>query len=434
MNRRALDLGLRTALALHCEIQTDVRMDRKNYTYPDLPKNYQITQYDRPIGEEGHLPMPEEEIDLDRVGIQRVHMEEDAGKMIHGKGNVPEAPETTKIDFNRAGVPLLEIVSAPDLETPGQARRYLERLRRLLEYIGVSDCDMEKGQLRCDTNISVSRKEGEQGTRAEIKNINSFRNVQKALRHERDRQIQQLTSGGTVEMETRSYNEESGETESMRTKEEAADYRYFPDPDLLPQKLESDRVEEIRRSLPERPWVRRKRYRQEYGLDEEAVSVLVGDRSLGDYFEEVLSHYDEPESVANWILGETLEHLNEEQIDIGAFPVEPEHLAGLAEMFDNGEVTSTSARKIFSKLLETDQTPAEIKEEQNLDTVGDREELAAVVEEVIDENEEPVADYLDGNENAIQALMGQVMRKTDGRAEPEQAMELLREQLEERRG
>ncbi len=429
MNEKAYRMAVRTALALSCSIADRTRMARKNYYYPDLPKNYQISQYDQPFSSDGYLTIEAAgENGERRIGIERVHMEEDAGKLMHATTE-KDGPHS-RVDLNRAGVPLLEIVTKPDIQTPDEAYAFLVELKRLLRYLGVSDCDMEKGSLRCDSNISI-RKEGEElGTKVEVKNLNSFKNARSALEYEQTRQINRLERGETVEQGTVQYDANQGRTFPLRMKEEESDYRYFPEPDLLPLEPDPDWIQQVRDNLPERPLERRRRFEEQLGLSPEDAEVLTQNKPIADYFETSLDTFDDPEAVSNWIIKDVREYLNEHDVEIHEFPVSPERLAKLARLFEEDQVTSTASREIFLELLETDADPEEIKREQDLGKVGDRTELDEIAAEVISENRQPVEDYLAGNENAIQALMGQIMSRTQGKADPQTAMDVLREQLE----
>lgn len=428
MNRRAYRMAVKSALALNCDILEHTQMARKNYYYPDQPKNYQISQYDKPFSRNGHLTIETGDRDEHRIGIERVHMEEDAGKLMHSSTQ-KDGPHS-RVDLNRAGVPLLEIVTKPDISSPDQAYQFLVELKRLLQYLDVSDCDMEKGSLRCDSNISVRKPDEELGTKVEIKNLNSFKNAQSALEYEQTRQMNTLERGETVEQGTVQYDANQGRTLPLRMKEEEADYRYFPEPDLLPLEPSDDWIRSIRDELPERPLERRRRFRNELDLSADDAEELTQNKAIADYFESALETYDDPDAIANWITKDVREYLNEQSVDLDGFPIEPERLAELTRLFEDGDVTSTASRTIFQEMLTSDAGPEEIMQEQDLGKVGDRGELDEIAAEVIEENEQPVKDYLDGNDNAIQALMGQIMSRTQGKADPETAMDVLREQLD----
>ncbi len=432
INKEAYRMAIRTALALDCTVHRDTKMDRKNYYYPDLPKNYQISQYDRPFSTDGGLTFELDDGSVKTVSIRRVHMEEDAGKLIHPDFDKGEEPHS-RVDLNRAGVPLLEIVTEPEINKPDEAYRFLQSLKRLLEYLRVSDCDMEKGSLRCDSNISVRRVGEEQGTKVEVKNLNSFKNARAALDYERSRQIQLLEQGESVQQGTVLYDADRDQTVPMRMKEEESDYRYFPEPDLPPLAPSDDLVEEIEENLPELPRDRQKRFMNEMGLSEDDARVLTSDRAIADYFVSALETYDAPKPVANWIMSQVLEYLNETGKTIDDFPIEPDRLAELVRLFDEDRVTSNASSKIFELMLESGAGPETIMNEEDLGKVGDRDRIEEIAAEVIEENEQPVQDYLEGNENAIQALMGQVMSKTQGKADPQTAMDILHEHLEERK-
>jgi len=429
INKKAYRMAIRTALALNCTVHPDTRMDRKNYYYPDLPKNYQISQYDRPFSTDGSLSFTLPDGESRTVTIRRVHMEEDAGKLIHAEPD--DGPPRSRVDLNRAGVPLLEIVTEPDMTAPVEAYRFLKELKNLLEYLRVSDCDMEKGRLRCDSNISLRRRGEEQGTKVEVKNLNSFKNVRSALEHEEKRQKRQLENGDGVEQGTVQFDAERDRTIPMRMKEEESDYRYFPEPDLPPLAPAEELIREIEDDLPERPSDRRERFREDLGLSDEDARMLTRDRAMANYFERALETYDAPKAVANWIMSDVREHLNEHDQEIDAFPIEPSRLAELARLFEEDRVTSNASSTIFDRMLDTDDDPETILEREDLGKMGDKDQLESLAAEVIEENEQPVQDYLDGNDNAIQALMGQIMSRTQGKADPQTAMETLRDQLDD---
>jgi aspartyl-tRNA(Asn)/glutamyl-tRNA(Gln) amidotransferase subunit B len=432
INEAAYRMAVRAALALNCDIAGHTQMARKNYYYPDLPKNYQISQYDQPFSSEGYLPIESDQVEgLRKVGIERVHMEEDAGKLMHATTQ-KDGPHS-RVDLNRAGVPLLEIVTKPDIHTPDEAYQFLVELKRLLRYLEVSDCDMEKGSLRCDTNISVRKEDEDLGTKVEVKNLNSFKNARAALEYEQTRQINRLERGETVEQGTVQYDANQGRTQPLRMKEEESDYRYFPEPDLMPLEPSEEWINQIQDKLPERPFERRQRFQSELGLSADDAEVLTQKKSIANYFERALETYDGPEAIANWITKDVREYLNEHETSIDQFPVEPERLAKLAQLFEDDQITSTASRDIFQELLESDADPEQIMEQKDLGKVGDRTELDEIASDVIEENQQPVEDYLSGNDNAIQALMGQIMSRTQGKADPQTAMDVLREKLDARK-
>lgn len=429
LNKKVVEYAIRAALALNCEIARFCKFDRKNYYYPDLPKNYQISQYDLPLAQNGYLEI-ETENGRKRIGILRIHMEEDAGKLLH-QGTVTTTPYSL-VDYNRTGVPLLEIVSAPDMRTPEEARAYAEKLRSVIQFTGISDCKMEEGSLRVDANVSV-RPVGsrEFGVKTEIKNVNSFRALQKALAYEIERQIAILEEGGEVVQETRTWDEGKGITLPLRSKEEAHDYRYFPEPDLPPLVISQEWVEEIYRSLPELPDARRERYIAEYGLPAYDAGVLTATKEIGDYFEECVKLYPHPKTVSNWVMGELLRLLNATNTEITASPVRPAQLAALLKLIDDGTISGKIAKTVFEEMFNTGKDPETIVKEQGLVQISDEAMLKKVVQEVIAANPKVVADYKQGKEKALGFLVGQVMKATQGKANPALVNRLLKEALQE---
>jgi aspartyl-tRNA(Asn)/glutamyl-tRNA(Gln) amidotransferase subunit B len=428
INRRAVEFGIRTARALRCRVNPECRFARKHYFYPDMPKNYQISQYEAPLAEDGWL-----EVELDdrarRIGIQRLHLEEDVGKLIHA-GGVFEAATASLVDFNRAGVPLMEIVSRPDLRSPAEAAEYLRGLRTILRYLEVCDGNMEEGSLRCDANISL-RPAGaaELGTKVEIKNMNSFRHVRDALEHEAARQARALERGERVVQETRLWSAERGITLSMRSKESAHDYRYFPDPDLVPVRPEPGWVGELERGLPELPRARRRRFLEQYGLPPHDAELLAGDRALADYYEEAVRAHPNPKALANWIGSELLRELAGDPAAVTGSPVRPGHLARLVALVDGGTLSGRMAKQVFERMARTGEDPDAIVEREGLRQVADHGALASVVEEVLRAHPGVVADYRKGKKQAAGFLVGQVMKATQGKANPQLVNRLLAERL-----
>jgi len=423
LNRRSVELALRAGQALDCSVSGFSKFDRKNYFYPDLPKAYQISQYDRPLNGGGRLEILTEE-GTRRIGITRAHLEEDAGKLVHFPAG------WSGVDYNRTGVPLLEIVSEPDLRSPREAHHYLTGLRAVLRYIEVSDCDMEKGSFRCDANISL-RPEGtsEMGVKVEIKNLNSFKAVERALEYEENRQRGLLEKGEAVIRETRLFDADLQRTVSMRSKEEAHDYRYFPDPDLVPVVLEEGRIGEIRKDLPELPLARRDRFQKHYGLPAYDAGVLTAERSLADYFETAAESSTDYKSLSNWVMGELLARLNEAGLPIESSPVPAGRLARLLALIEGGKISGTIAKRVFAEMFAGGGEPEEIVEREGLAQISDRGELEAVLERVIAENPGPVADFRGGKKAALGFLVGQVMKATRGQANPKLVNHLLRSRL-----
>ena len=422
LNRRVVEYAIKAGLALNCEIAEYSKFDRKNYYYPDLPKNYQISQYDLPICKNGHLEI-ETSQGKKRIGITRIHMEEDAGKLVH-QGNITTSPYSL-VDYNRTGVPLIEIVSEPDMRSAEEARAYAEKLRSIIQYAGVSDCRMEEGSLRCDVNVSVRPVGTEEfGTRTEIKNMNSFRSIQRATEYEIERQIEVLEEGGRIILETRTWDENKGVTISMRTKEEAQDYRYFPDPDLVPLVIDRGWVEEIKNSLPEMPEQRVARYVQN-GLTEYEAGVLTVSKETSDYFEECLRTYSNPKMVSNWIMGDLSRLLNSVNMEISDCKVKPEQLAAMLKMIDDGTISGKIAKTVFEEMFETGKDPEVVVKEKGLVQISDESAIAAVVDEVIAANPRSVEDFRNGKDKAIGFLVGQIMKATKGKANPQLVNKLL---------
>lgn len=429
LNKKVVEYAIRAALALNCEVARFCKFDRKNYYYPDLPKNYQISQYDLPLAQNGFLEI-ETENGGKRIGITRIHMEEDAGKLVH-QGTVTTTPYSL-VDYNRTGVPLLEIVSEPDMRSPEEARAYAERLRSVIQFTGISDCKMEEGSLRVDANVSV-RPLGskELGVKTEIKNVNSFRSLQRALAYEIERQIKVLEEGGRIVQETRTWDEGKGMTLPLRSKEEAHDYRYFPEPDLPPLVISREWVEEIRRSLPELPDVRRNRYINDYGLPAYDAGVLTATREVGEYFETCVRLYPQPKTVSNWVMGELARLLNATNTEITDSPVKPEQLAVLLKLIDEGVISGKIAKTVFEEMFMTGKDPQAVVKERGLVQITDEAELKAVIDEVITANQKVVADYRQGKDKALGFLVGQVMKATKGKANPALVNRLLKEGMQQ---
>ena len=427
LNAKVLEFAVRTGLALNCEILPFSKFDRKNYYYPDLPKNFQTSQYDLPIAVKGYLDI---EVDgrTKRIGITRVHMEEDAGKLVHA-GSITKS-DYALVDYNRTGVPLLEIVSEPDLRSPEEAKAYLEKIKAILQYIDVSDCKMEEGSLRCDANVSL-RPAGQTtlGTKAEIKNLNSFRAVQRGLEYEVRRHAEVLDEGGSIVQETRSWDEARGVTMSLRSKEQAHDYRYFPEPDLVPMVVDPNWVEAVRAGLPELPDARQRRLMNDHGLSAYDAAVITASRAMADYFDATAAAGADAKAAANWLMGDLAKHLNTSGLEIDECPVTPQNLAGLIDLLAQGTVSGKIAKTVFEQMWASGKSAAVIVKEQGLVQISDEGEIVAVVEAVIAANPQSVADYQAGKERAIGFLVGQVMKQTKGRANPELANKLLRDRM-----
>jgi aspartyl-tRNA(Asn)/glutamyl-tRNA(Gln) amidotransferase subunit B len=427
LNRRALELAIRASLALNCAVQPRSRFARKNYFYPDLPKGYQISMYELPLATAGTLEITHDGA-AKRVGITRLHMEEDAAKALHE--GFPDSAEKTYIDYNRCGVALIEIVSEPDIRTPAEAYAYLTTLKQVLEYTEVSDCDMEKGSLRCDANVSVRPRGAEKfGTKAEVKNLNSFRYLQRALEYEIERQIGVLESGGRVEQETRLWNLGAGRTEPMRSKEFAHDYRYFPEPDLLPVTVSEAWKKKIRAEMPELPAAKQERFLRDYAITPYDAGVLTATRALADYFEAAVKSGAPAKSAANWIQTELLRRLNDAARDIADSPVSPAALGELIALVEKGEVTAAIGKKVFVKMFESGQSAKEIIAAEGLGGQVSEADIERAAREAIEKHPENVAKYRAGNEGVFKFFVGQVMRMTRGQADPQLVNEILKRLL-----
>jgi aspartyl-tRNA(Asn)/glutamyl-tRNA(Gln) amidotransferase subunit B len=427
LNKRAVELGIRAALALHLKVQEFSRFARKNYFYPDLPKGYQISMYELPLATAGHLEI-EHDGQIKRIGITRLHLEDDAAKNLHE--GFPDSAEKSYVDYNRGGTPLAEIVSEPDMRSPTEAYAYLTALKEVMLYTEVSDCNMEEGSLRCDANVSVRRRGTEKfGTKAEVKNLNSFRYLQRALEYEIERQIGVLESGGTIRQETRLWNVAAGRTDPMRSKEFAHDYRYFPEPDLLPVRVSAVWRDEIARSMPELPAARRKRFVRDHGITPYDAGVLASSRELADYFEEVVRAGAVGKSAANWIQVELLRQLKDAGKEINVSPVRPAELAALIARVESGEINAATGKKVFARMFETGKPAAEIIAAEGFAQVSDTGEIERWCREVIEKNPENLAKYRAGNEGVFKFFVGQVMRASRGQANPQAVNDTLKRLL-----
>jgi aspartyl-tRNA(Asn)/glutamyl-tRNA(Gln) amidotransferase subunit B len=426
LNRDAVDCAIKAALALGCEVQPESVFARKNYFYPDLPKGYQISQFERPLALGGGLLIAS---GTRRVGLTRIHMEEDAGKSLHE--GFHDSDRRTYLDYNRSGVPLIEIVTEPDMRSASEAAEFFSTLRDILVWLGVNDGNMEEGSLRCDANVSV-RPVGQTafGTKAEVKNLNSFRYVQKAIEFEVERQIDQLESGGRVVQETRLWDSGGGRTISMRSKEEAHDYRYFPEPDLPVLVVDAARVDAVRMSMPEMPDARRRRFVAAYGLPEYDAGVLTQSAALADYFEHVAAETGNAKASSNWVMGELLRTLNDRGQTIGETPLSPRALAGLIALVDRGTISSTIAKDVFATMYDSGRAAEDIVAAEGLAQIGDEAALASVVNDVLARQADAVAQYRAGKTATFGFLVGQVMKGTGGKANPKLANQLLRRALD----
>ncbi|MED3574058.1 Asp-tRNA(Asn)/Glu-tRNA(Gln) amidotransferase subunit GatB [Cytobacillus praedii] len=425
LNKKVVEFGMKAAMALNCEIAPITKFDRKNYFYPDNPKAYQISQFDKPIGEHGWI-----EIEVDgykkKIGITRIHLEEDAGKLTHGNGY-------SLVDYNRQGTPLIEIVSEPDIRTPNEAYAYLEKLKSIIQYTGVSDCKMEEGSLRCDANISL-RPVGQEkfGTKTELKNLNSFNFVRKGLEYEEKRQEEILLAGGVIGQETLRYDEATNTTILMRVKEGSDDYRYFPEPDLLDVHIDEDWKARIRAEIPELPDERKKRYVEELGLPAYDAAVLTVTKEMADFFEATVRAGAEAKQASNWIMGEVSAYLKAEQKELDETALTPEGLAGMIKLIENGTISSKIAKKVFKELIENGGSAEQIVKDKGLVQISDEGALLKIVTEVLDNNPKIIEDYKNGKEKAAGSLVGQIMKATKGQANPPLVNKILLEEIKKR--
>ncbi|WP_134684937.1 Asp-tRNA(Asn)/Glu-tRNA(Gln) amidotransferase subunit GatB [Brevibacillus migulae] len=424
LNKQAVEFAMKAALALNCEISRETKFDRKNYFYPDSPKAYQISQYDQPIGYNGWIDI-EVNGEKKRIGITRIHMEEDAGKLTHapyGGGSL--------VDFNRVGVPLIEIVSEPDLRSPEEAKAYLEKLKAILQYTEVSDVKMEQGSLRCDANVSIRPVgQAEFGTKTELKNMNSFRFVQTALEYEVDRQKHVIKTGGKIIQETRRWDEGEKKTISMRSKEEAHDYRYFPDPDLVKLQIPEEWIDSVKQTIPELPDARQTRYVEQYGLSSNDAGIITMTKDSADFYDETVKTGADPKLAANWLMVELLGYLNANNLEFSDVKITPQGLGEMIKLIEKGTISSKIAKTVFKEMVETGKDPAKIVEEQGLVQISDEGELQRIVEEVVAGNPKVVQDFKNGNEKALGFFVGQVMKQTKGKANPPMVNKLLNDVL-----
>lgn len=430
LNKQVVEFAIRAGLACDCEIQKFNKFDRKNYFYPDLSKNYQISQFDKPICLGGHIDIAVGD-EHKRIGITRMHMEEDAGKLVHSGATI-KTSDSSAVDYNRAGVPLIEIVSEPDMRSASEARAYMEKLKAILEYTDVCDCKMQEGSLRCDANISVMPEGAKEfGTRAEIKNLNSFRALERAVEYEVERQIELIEDGGHVVQETRTWDDAQGMTFSMRSKEEAHDYRYFPEPDLVPVEIDDAWIERVRGELPELPTQRQARLMQDYNLPEYDASQIVDTKEMADYFDAAIKTTDDAKGVANWLLGDVSAYLNNENIEIAQFHVAPAHLGELVALIKKGTLSSKLAKKVFAEMVKSDKAPSVLVKELGLEQVSDTGAIEKLVDETLAENSQSIADFKAGKDRALGFMVGQIMKKSRGKANPAMVNEMLLKKLKE---
>ena len=428
LNKKVLEYAIKAGLALNCEIAQFSKFDRKNYFYPDLTKAYQISQFDLPICKNGYIDI-ETDRGKKRIGITRIHMEEDAGKLVH-QGNTITTSAGSLVDYNRAGVPLIEIVSEPDMRSAEEVVEFLNSLKAIIEYTGVSDARMEQGSLRCDVNLSL-RPVGQIafGTRAEIKNLNSFRSVERVIQYEINRQADILESGGKVIQETRTWDEGKGRTYSLRSKEDSDEYRYFPEPDLPPVIVMEDYIEKLRAELPEMPKEKRRRMIEKDGLPEYDAGIITASKALVDFYDAVHTHYGDAKKISNWIMGELLAKVNAEGIELNALKIQPEQMAALLKLVDSGEISGKIAKKVFAEMFETGNNPGDIIKKQGLMQISDETALKTMIEQVVETNPKSVEDYKAGKTKALGFLVGQIMKQSRGQANPAVINRLLVEKL-----
>ena len=425
LNEKVVEYAVKAGLATNCEISRNSKNDRKNYFYPDLPKSYQISQFDKPLCEHGYIEIEDEEGNKKKIRLLRIHIEEDAGKLNHD-----DFSGESLVDLNRAGVPLIEMVSEPDLRSAYEVEQYLRKLKSILEYIEVSDCKMQEGSLRADVNVSVRKKGAtEFGTRTEMKNMNSFRSITRAIEYEVDRQIDLIEDGGKVEQETLRWDDVSGKTFSMRDKEDAQDYRYFPDPDLVAIKLSDEYIENIKNNLPELPESRKQRYLEEYNLSEKDANIITGSKYLSNLFEGAIKVCNNPKAVNNWIISDISRILNETEMEPIEIPFDAEQLGKLITLIDKGTISSSIAKKVLEELFENPKDPEEIVKEKGWIQISDEGAIKEVVLKVLENNPQSVADYKAGKENAIGFLVGQAMKETKGKANPQMLNKMFKENM-----
>ncbi|MGE9831399.1 Asp-tRNA(Asn)/Glu-tRNA(Gln) amidotransferase subunit GatB [Ligilactobacillus salivarius] len=427
INKGALEFGMRAALALHCDITQDVGFDRKNYFYPDNPKAYQITQARTPIGTNGWLEIELEDGTKKKIGIREMHVEEDAGKNTHNPDGY------SYVDLNRQGTPLIEIVAEPDISSADEAYAYLTKLRQVIQFTGISDVKMEEGSMRADVNVSIAPIGSDKlGVRTEMKNLNSFEHVRKGIQYEVKRQERLLMSGGEVEQETRRFDEPSGETILMRSKEEANDYRYFPEPDLPPIHISNDWIEEVRASIPEMPDKRRERYTQDWGIPAYDAGVLTQTKEMSDFYDATVAAGADPKLAANWLMGEVNAYLNSKQVELSDTALTPEHLATMIKLIEDETISSKIAKKVFKEIITNDTEPKAWVESKGMVQLSDPAKLQPIIDEVLDNNEQSIEDFKNGKDRAIGFLVGQIMKKTRGMANPKMVNKLLMASLKER--
>ena len=424
LNEKVVEYAVKAGLATNCEIEKNSKNDRKNYFYPDLPKSYQISQFDKPLCNHGYIEIEDDNGNPKKIRILRIHIEEDAGKLNHN-----EFGAGTLVDLNRAGVPLIEIVSEPDFRSTGEVDRYLKKLKSILQYIDVSDCKMQEGSFRADVNVSVHKKGEPFGTRTEMKNINSFKSITRLIDYEKERQIYELEHGNTIEQETRRWDDLEGRTFSMRNKEDSQDYRYFPEPDLVAIKLSDEYIENIRKELPEMPESRKERYMNKYGLSEKDSNSITASKYLSDFFEKAGEIANDYKSVCNWLNSDIARILNEKEMEPEEIPFTAEELAEMVTLINKGTISTSIGKKVLDELFENPKSPSKIIEEKGWVQISDKSAIKEVVLKVLAENAQSVADYKAGKDRALGFLVGQAMKQTKGKANPKMLNEMFIEEL-----
>ena len=424
LNEKVVEYAVKAGLATNCEIEKNSKNDRKNYFYPDLPKSYQISQFDKPLCNHGYIEIEDDNGNPKKIRILRIHIEEDAGKLNHN-----EFGAGSLVDLNRAGVPLIEIVSEPDFRSTGEVDRYLKKLKSILQYIDISDCKMQEGSFRADVNVSVHKKGEPFGTRTEMKNINSFKSITRLIDYEKERQIYELEHGNTIEQETRRWDDLEGRTFSMRNKEDSQDYRYFPEPDLVAIKLSDEYIENIRKELPEMPESRKERYMNKYGLSEKDSNSITSSKYLSDFFEKAGEIANDYKSVCNWLNSDVARILNEKEMEPEEIPFTAEELAEMVTLINKGTISTSIGKKVLDELFENPKSPSKIIEEKGWVQISDKSAIKEVVLKVLAENAQSVADYKAGKDRALGFLVGQAMKQTKGKANPKMLNEMFIEEL-----
>ena len=424
LNEKVVEYAVKAGLATNCEIEKNSKNDRKNYFYPDLPKSYQISQFDKPLCNHGYIEIEDDNGNPKKIRILRIHIEEDAGKLNHN-----EFGAGTLVDLNRAGVPLIEIVSEPDFRSTGEVDRYLKKLKSILQYIDVSDCKMQEGSFRADVNVSVHKKGEPFGTRTEMKNINSFKSITRLIDYEKERQIYELEHGNTIEQETRRWDDLEGRTFSMRNKEDSQDYRYFPEPDLVAIKLSDEYIENIRKELPEMPESRKERYMNKYGISEKDSNSITTSKYLSDFFEKAGEIANDYKSVCNWLNSDVARILNEKEMEPEEIPFTAEEIAEMVTLINKGTISTSIGKKVLDELFENPKSPSKIIEEKGWVQISDKSAIKEVVLKVLEENAQSVADYKAGKDRALGFLVGQAMKQTKGKANPKMLNEMFLSEL-----